>query len=97
MKRYIKGTVRSVSVICREVNKNTGEICVYQCKRDVEAQDLGYLALRTRYNPEMRYYALDTRRIDDTEDWEEIESALLCKDIGEVEKELKGVLVRLGT
>lgn len=41
---------------CREVNKNTGEIMVYPLETEVTDRLLHNLSIRSRVNPELRYF-----------------------------------------
>lgn len=43
--------------ICREVDKNSGKIAVYPINAPVTDELLHKLSLRTRLNPELRYFA----------------------------------------
>lgn len=43
--------------LCREVNKETGEIVAYKIEAEVTGHLLFCLAVRQRANPELRYYA----------------------------------------
>lgn len=43
-------------VICREVDKNSGEIAVYPLKVMVTGNMLAKLSIRARLNPELRYF-----------------------------------------
>ena len=47
--------------VCREIDKNTGEIAVYPIKAEVTDRLLFCLGLRQRANPELKYFA-STRR-----------------------------------
>lgn len=50
-------TERDIAVICREVNKTTGEVAVYEVKTGtVDDHLLTMLSIRSRYNPELRYF-----------------------------------------
>lgn len=60
MKDYPAGSATSISILCREINRDTGEIAVYLCKKNVDSKDLHNCGIRARVNPELRYYA--TRR-----------------------------------
>ena len=42
--------------ICREVDRNTGNVAVYPLKEEVTEQLLFKLGLRARLNPELSYY-----------------------------------------
>lgn len=41
---------------CREVNKNTGEVMVYPLETEVTDRLLHNLSIRSRINPELRYF-----------------------------------------
>ena len=43
-------------VICREIDKNTGEIAVYPIDAEVTDRLLFILGIRQRCNPELRYF-----------------------------------------
>ncbi len=43
-------------ILCREINKSTGEIAVYSLDMEVTGQLLLVLSLRARLNPELTYY-----------------------------------------
>lgn len=45
-------------VLCREVNVNTGEVVVYEIKSEVTQSSLFCLQLRSRFNPELKYFIL---------------------------------------
>lgn len=47
-----------ISIVCREICKDTGEIAAYLCKKDVDNQDLFLVSIRSRANPELTYYAI---------------------------------------
>lgn len=42
--------------VCREIDKNTGEIAVYPIKAEVTDRLLFCLGLRQRANPELKYF-----------------------------------------
>lgn len=42
--------------ICREVNRETGEIAVYPIEKEVTDYLLQYLKLKATLNPELRYF-----------------------------------------
>lgn len=42
--------------LCREVDKETGDIAVYPIRAKVTSQCLLMLNIRSRVNPELRYY-----------------------------------------
>lgn len=97
MKEYGAGTMKSIAVFCREVDKNSGNVAVYLCKREARENDLHCLSIRARLNPELRYYATDTRRVDDAEEWEEIVRDLKRHDVEKQEKAMQelGIIVKL--
>lgn len=97
MKDYPAGSATSISILCREVNRYTGEIAVYLCKKNVDGGDLQCCGIRARVNPELRYYATDTRRVEDAEDWEEIVHDLKRRNVEKLEKALQdlGIIVKL--
>lgn len=48
---------RDIVVICREVNRTTGEVAVYEVRTGtVDDHLLTKLSIRSRYNPELRYF-----------------------------------------
>lgn len=49
-------------VICREVNKNSGEIAVYPIKAPATERLLFQLQIRSRVNPELRYFVVALAR-----------------------------------
>ena len=56
---------QELMVLCREVNINTGEIAVYTIDPPVTERLLFMLHIRSRVNPELRYYCVLKSR------WEE--------------------------
>ena len=54
----------SMLILCREVNKRTGEIMVYEVKKPVTNDLLVELNLRTMLNPELRYFCTPRVRWD---------------------------------
>lgn len=67
-----------LKVICREVDKNTGRIAVYPIETEVTDALVFKFSLRSRMNPELKYYAVTLCR------WlqygEEIKSILRSKN-----------------
>lgn len=55
-------TVERLIVICRETDKNTGEIAVYSSESEVTGELLTSLKVRARFNPELRYFVTDRAR-----------------------------------
>lgn len=43
-------------VICREVNRETGEIAVYPVEKEVTDYLIQFLKLKAALNPELRYF-----------------------------------------
>lgn len=48
-----------LKIICREVDKNTGRIAVYPIDTKVTDELIFKLRLRSRMNPELKYYAVE--------------------------------------
>lgn len=48
--------VKKVIVICREVNRQTGQIAVYVVPMEIDEHTVVRLSLRSMFNPEMRYF-----------------------------------------
>lgn len=52
------GNGTDLAIVCREVEPNTGRIAVYEIKAEpVDDRLLTNLSIRSRYNPELRYFA----------------------------------------
>ena len=47
-----------LKVICREVDKDTGKIAVYPIEAEVTDTLIFKLGIRSRVNPELKYYAV---------------------------------------
>lgn len=54
--------------VCREIDKNTGEIAVYPIKAEVTAHLLFCLGLRQRANPELKYFVTLAENYDANEE-----------------------------
>lgn len=54
--------------LCREINKNTGEIAVYPLKTEVTDRLLFCLSLRQRVNPELKYFVTLAANYDANEE-----------------------------
>ena len=54
--------------LCREINKETGEIAVYPIKAEVTDQLLFALGIRQRANPELRYFVTLRANFDANEE-----------------------------
>lgn len=84
-----------ITIVCREVDKNTGEIASYLCKRDVEDRDIHILQLRGRLNPELDYYAIRTCVADEPEELETVLSLLKRRRLSDRTIEWYGGIVKL--
>jgi hypothetical protein len=47
----------ALAVICREIDRSTGNIAVYEIQAEVDNRLLTVLSIRSRINPELRYFA----------------------------------------
>lgn len=54
--------------VCREIDKNTGEIAVYPIKAEVTDRLLFCLGLRKRANPELKYFVTLAENYDANEE-----------------------------
>ena len=54
--------------VCREIDKNTGEIAVYPIKAEVTDRLLLCLGLRQRANPELKYFVTLVENYDANEE-----------------------------
>ena len=54
--------------LCREINKETGEIAVYPIEAEVTDQLLFALGIRQRANPELRYFVTLRANFDANEE-----------------------------
>lgn len=48
--------------ICREVDKDTGRIAVYQINREINSEMVMAMQTRATMNPELRYFTLTSTR-----------------------------------
>lgn len=48
--------------ICREVDKDTGRIAVYQINREINSEMVMAMQTRATMNPELRYFTLTSAR-----------------------------------
>lgn len=81
--------------ICREVSKNTGEIAVYPIKAEVTDRLLFQLQLRSRINPELRYFVVSRVRWENEEFRKQIERLLRRKDVTQRAIDALGEMVEL--
>lgn len=84
-----------LSIVAREVCKNTGKIATYLCKKDVNDRDIHLASIRSRINPELRYFAIRTCDAESRERLEKILSLLKQKNLSERMVESYGGIVRL--
>ena len=61
-----------ITIVCREVCRQTGAVTAYVCKKDVEDRDLRLVGIRGRISPELQYYAIRTCVADNTEELEDL-------------------------
>lgn len=54
--------------LCREIDKETGEIAVYSIKAEVTDRLLFMLGIRQRANPELRYFVTLRANFDTNEE-----------------------------
>lgn len=55
-------------IICKEEDRQTGESVVYKINDEVSSYLLTFLNLRSRYNPELKYFVLkecDFERVEE--------------------------------
>ena len=48
--------MKKAIVICREVNRQTGQIAVYVVPMEIDEHTVVRLSLRSMINPELRYF-----------------------------------------
>lgn len=70
-----------MKVICREVNKSTGEIAVYPIDSPVTERLLFCLQIRARANPELRYFVVPLSRWENFESRSDIEWLLNKRNV----------------
>ena len=84
-----------LSVVCREIDKNTGAIATYVCKEDIDDNDLVYFQLRSRFNPELTYYAVLTRISENQEALKDVLSFLKRKRLNDADIKRYGGIIKL--
>lgn len=72
----MRGTTDLMVAVCREVNRDTGQVAVYKLDCEVDGNTLFCLQIRARANPELRYFVA-LREKWDTPDWQERVTKLL--------------------
>lgn len=84
-----------LSIICREIDKNTGAIATYLCKNNINDNDLMYFQTRAMFNPELTYYSVLSRVAEDSEELEEVLSFLKRRNLTDAAIEQYGGIVKL--
>ena len=84
-----------LSVVCREIDKNTGNIATYVCKNDINDDDLVRLRLRSTFNPELTYYTVLTRVVENPEALKDVLSFLKRRRLSEEDIERYGGIIKL--
>ena len=83
-----------MELLCREVDKDTGRIATYLCKKNINETDLISASLRARVNPELSYYVIKASSDDDFEE-EEVLSFLKQRDLKDTDIMRYGGIVQL--
>lgn len=84
-----------LSVVCREIDKNTGAIATYVCKDDINDNDLVFFQLRSTFNPELTYYSVLTRITENQEALEDVLSFLKRRRLSDADIKRYGGIVIL--
>ena len=84
-----------ITIVCREVCRQTGAVTAYICKKDVDDRDLHLVSIRGRINPELQYYAVRTCVADNTEELEDLLRFLKRRKLTEADVSRYGGIVRL--
>lgn len=93
---YVNGRGNDgISIVCREVDKRTGEIATYLCKNNVSDADLFHVGIRAKVNPELMYFAVRTCVAEDQEQLEDLLRFLKRKRLSARDTERYGGVVRL--
>lgn len=58
----------NLTIICKEVDKTSGKVAVYEIKAPVTDSLIVKLSLRSRLNPELRYFVIHTVKWDECHD-----------------------------
>lgn len=85
----------SITIVCREVDKNTGRIATYVCKKNVGNNDLQIVRIRSTFNPELTYYAIRTCTAEDPEALEDLLVFLKRRRLTDAAIEQYGGIVKL--
>ena len=83
-----------LEILCREVDKNTGRIATYLCKKNINETDLIFAQFRAKFNPELSYYVIKASSDDDFEE-EEVLSFLKQRDLKDTDIMRYGGIVKL--
>ena len=67
--------------ICREVDKNSGQIAVYPINAPVTGNLLAWLSIRARVNPELRYFVVLASDWSQADSKSKFEKLLRRKDV----------------
>ena len=84
-----------ITIVCREVCRQTGAVTAYVCKKDVGDRDLRLVGIRGRINPQSPYYAIRTCVADNTEELEDLLRFLKRRKLSEADVSRYGGIVRL--
>ena len=61
-----ESTIQNTLIICREVNRQTGEIIIYPLKTlEISESLIWRLHIRAKYNPELKYFAMQRTHWED--------------------------------
>lgn len=78
-------------VLCREVNVNTGKVVVYELESEVTEKLIFNLEIRSRFNPELKYFVL--RKNDYELSKDDIKKILSLKTYEKKIKIISGILM----
>jgi len=84
-----------LSVVCREIDKNTGAIATYVCKNDITENDLVFFRFRSTFNPELTYYTVLTRITENQEALEDVLSFLKRRRLSDADIKRYGGIIKL--
>ena len=84
-----------LSIICREIDRNTGAVATYLCKNNINDNDLMYFQARAMFNPESTYYSVLSRVAEDPEALEDVLSFLKRRNLTDAAVKRYGGIVRL--
>ncbi|MED9968584.1 MAG: hypothetical protein UFA98_01035 [Ruminococcus sp.] len=84
-----------LAIICREVDKRTGEISTYLCKKNVTDEDLFICKIRSTFNPELQYFVVFNSTTENWNTLEDVLSYLRHKNISEQPEDICEGVVRL--